>query len=329
MADQIAGFLSVALCTYNGERFLQDQLNSILRQTVRPGEMVVCDDCSVDRTLSILKAFEAAAPFPVQIKSNEHRLGAAGNFMQAIALCRYEWVLLSDQDDYWLENRIALFQAEIQANPDARIIQSDGLILRDGQVQQHERLWRSHHLSLRDVQMIQTGHAEKLLLRQVFLTGAAMAVSRRFAVQVPDPAPGFLHDEWLGWFAGNHIRLLQTATFLYRQHEQQVTGVDNASQSQLKRLLRPNDHSSVSLSQAIEKYHALSLALAEPSSEISAVIRRQLEDKIQFLKKRSQYSRSIPVRLFQICGSLLCGHYRLYSNGWRSLLKDLLQTDRL
>lgn len=329
MVGQIESRLSVALCTCNGERYLQEQLASINLQTIQPTEMIICDDCSVDQTMIILRKFKAIAPFPVQIKTNERRLGAAANFMQAIRMCQTEWVLLSDQDDIWMENRIACFISAIQANPDAYIIQSDGLILRGEKRSQYEQLWRSHHLGNKAVQIIQTGHAEKLLPKQVFLTGAAMAVAHRFAIRVPNPASGFLHDEWLGWFAGNHIRLIPEATFYYRQHNQQITGVDNSIPSQIRRLIRPEDHTSVSLNAAVEKYQLLNRAMLDASIEISAVNIQNLGRKIKFLIKRSHFGNSTPIRIFRICESLIYGHYWNYASGWRTLIKDLLHTDRL
>ena len=55
--------VSIALATYNGERYLQEQLNSFLHQTRLPDEIIACDDCSTDRTMDILKSFAKSAPF--------------------------------------------------------------------------------------------------------------------------------------------------------------------------------------------------------------------------------------------------------------------------
>ena len=63
--------ISIALCTYNGARYLQKQLDSIADQTVLPGELVACDDGSSDETVEILKAFSEKAPFPVHVHIND------------------------------------------------------------------------------------------------------------------------------------------------------------------------------------------------------------------------------------------------------------------
>ena len=93
--------VSVALCTYNGTRYLKDQIDSIASQTRVPHELVVCDDCSSDDTVKILEAFASRAPFPVRLSVNPTNLGSTKNFAQAIALCRGDIIALCDQDDVW------------------------------------------------------------------------------------------------------------------------------------------------------------------------------------------------------------------------------------
>jgi len=93
--------VSVALCTYNGARFLDAQLASLAAQTYRPLELVVCDDRSTDDTLAVLAKFASTAPFPVHIVQNEAQLGYKANFKKAARLCRGELVAFCDQDDVW------------------------------------------------------------------------------------------------------------------------------------------------------------------------------------------------------------------------------------
>jgi len=99
--------ISVALGTYNGDNYLQEQLDSLAKQTILPYELVVCDDGSEDKTVEILKSFAASAPFPVHIYVNETNLGFADNFLKAAKLCKADWIAFCDQDDVWLTNKIA------------------------------------------------------------------------------------------------------------------------------------------------------------------------------------------------------------------------------
>ena len=73
--------ISVAMATFNGKKFILDQLESIRKQTVLPCELVVCDDGSTDGTIDIIEKFSKSAPFPVRWYLNENNLGYADNFL--------------------------------------------------------------------------------------------------------------------------------------------------------------------------------------------------------------------------------------------------------
>lgn len=93
--------ISVALCTYNGEKYLREQLESILSQKIPVNEIVVCDDCSSDETISILNQYREKFPALFKIYQNEENLGYVKNFEKAMSICSGEIIFLSDQDDIW------------------------------------------------------------------------------------------------------------------------------------------------------------------------------------------------------------------------------------
>lgn len=100
--------ISVAMATYNGARFIKEQLDSFARQTLLPAELVACDDGSTDGTFEILSQFAKEAPFPVRVYRNEARLGYRDNFLHALELCSGDLVAFSDQDDIWLPEKLAV-----------------------------------------------------------------------------------------------------------------------------------------------------------------------------------------------------------------------------
>ncbi len=106
--------ISVALTTYNGESFLQQQLDSIVAQTQRPDELVVTDDQSTDKTWAILTHFAETAPFPVRLNRNDASLGWRGNFMYTLSMCTSELVVLCDQDDVWHPDKLASAAAAME-----------------------------------------------------------------------------------------------------------------------------------------------------------------------------------------------------------------------
>ena len=87
------------MCTYNGAEFLPAQWESILAQSRRPDEIVVCDDGSSDQSRSLLEKFAAESPIPVALYFNQTNRGSVKNFEQAIRLCKGEVIALSDQDE--------------------------------------------------------------------------------------------------------------------------------------------------------------------------------------------------------------------------------------
>jgi len=105
---------SIAMATYNGEKYLPQQLNSLAEQTLPPSEVVICDDSSKDSTPDIVRRFAATAPFPVRFVRNERRLGYHDNFMKAAGLCTAEYVAFCDQDDMWLPEKLAVTQQYIR-----------------------------------------------------------------------------------------------------------------------------------------------------------------------------------------------------------------------
>ncbi|MGI4744834.1 MAG: glycosyltransferase, partial [Janthinobacterium lividum] len=79
--------ISIAMATYNGARYLRQQLDSLARQTYLPAELVVTDDMSTDGTEAVVMEFAATAPFPVRFFRNEQRLGYRHNFTRAVSYC--------------------------------------------------------------------------------------------------------------------------------------------------------------------------------------------------------------------------------------------------
>lgn len=106
-ARQEATSVSIVMSTFNGERFLDEQLDSLASQTSLPLELIVADDCSTDRSLAVVEVFAQRAPFPVVIKVNDRRLGYGQSFLSAATLARGEFIAFCDQDDIWHPEKLA------------------------------------------------------------------------------------------------------------------------------------------------------------------------------------------------------------------------------
>ena len=97
--------ISIAMTTYNGEKYLREQIDSILSQTIQDFELIVGDDCSTDSTWDIIEDY-AKRDNRFHIYKNTVNIGFLKNFEKAIELCQGDYIALSDQDDIWTENHL-------------------------------------------------------------------------------------------------------------------------------------------------------------------------------------------------------------------------------
>jgi glycosyltransferase involved in cell wall biosynthesis len=118
--------VSVALATYNGANYIDEQLASLAGQQLVPDELVVADDASSDDTLARVEKFAAAAPFPVRVHRNGNRVGYRANFMGAASLCQAELIAFCDQDDIWEPRKLALCLKPF-ADPEVLLVYHEAL----------------------------------------------------------------------------------------------------------------------------------------------------------------------------------------------------------
>ena len=114
--------ISIAMATYNGSKYIQEQLESFLSQTYQPFELVVCDDCSTDNTVSIINEFSERCNFPVRVYVNDRNLGFSGNFLKCASLCTAEWISFSDQDDVWLPEKLSIVASLISSSQNEDLV---------------------------------------------------------------------------------------------------------------------------------------------------------------------------------------------------------------
>ena len=121
--------ISIAMCAYNAARFLREQLDSFTAQTRPPDELVVCDDASNDGTAEILSAFARTAPFDVRVTIQPRNIGRIANFNETISRCRKDIIFLSDADDVWHADKLAVMSRALAAAPSATGVFCDAEIV--------------------------------------------------------------------------------------------------------------------------------------------------------------------------------------------------------
>jgi hypothetical protein len=218
--------LSVALCTYNGCRFLPAQLDSYLAQTTQPYEIVACDDDSDDDTVSLLEDFARRAPFAVRVVRNDTRLGPTKNFEKAIGLCSGDVIATSDQDDIWLPDKLAVTLAALDRIPRCGLAFTDAEVVEEDLRPRGHSMWDAIQFRSPARRQVRQGRTFEVLLRQWVVTGATMMFRSELRPHVLPIPPQWTHDGWTALMisAMAPVAMVERPTVLYRQHAAQQIG---------------------------------------------------------------------------------------------------------
>ena len=221
--------LSVAFIVYNGSNYMEQQLDSILHQTVKLDEIVVCEDNSTDNTREILKKYNKANPGLFKILYNTQNLGSNKNAEKAIQHCTGDIVFLSDHDDEWLPNKVERTLQYFEQNPQMNGVFSNGYLMNAlSEVDSQNALWDSMSFPFNQLKNNPALLREYIHTNENSATGAAMAFRRNLAfLDQAFPSIKFLiHDRWISMNLSNDKSLgfMEDKLIKYRLHPKQETG---------------------------------------------------------------------------------------------------------
>lgn len=224
--------ISVIMATYNGAKYLEKQLNSIVKQSYAPSELIVSDDHSNDGTLDVLNKHN-----DLVIYQNKNARGVISNFKYAASKANSaNYLAFADQDDIWLPGKLlfslkALKAIEVEALP--CMVYSDSIVINSNDEVVSESLW-----SLLGFDLYQ--HKLPTVLFGNPAGGCTMLVNPELAKYISTiPDDCLMHDAWLTLVAYTFgvVSILSESVLKYRQHETNVTFSDAyKKQSRLKRV---------------------------------------------------------------------------------------------
>ncbi|URR35480.1 glycosyltransferase family 2 protein [Thermosynechococcus sp. HN-54] len=320
--------ISIAMATYNGEKYLQEQLDSFLKQTCLPDELIVSDDCSNDNTVQILKNFTNYAPFEVKIYKNERNLGYAANFENALKQTSGNIIFLSDQDDVWFPNKIEYVIKIAQQNDQYLLYTNDAEIcLADGTSTGLTKLGQTLSLGLSE---------------KDFTAGCCMAIRKELKdIALPIPTKFYGHDHWLDKLSNilEAKKVIPSVLQLYRRHGENTSSwiVSCTKKQTLVDLiiykLTYNGNPSLELDQLNSEIDALSAIINSPliTDSMREKINREIHEcKVkELIRKKRLKIQAMPHihRIRYVLRLLLLGDYKYYS-GWQSAIKDLVSKSR-
>ncbi len=313
--------VSVAMCTFNGEKYLGEQLESIARQTKLPDELVICDDCSTDDTLTILHQFAGEAHMEVRVVVNEANLGSSANFDKAISLCTGDIIFLTDQDDVWFEQKVEQMLAEF-TSPHVNLVFTDGAVIDKNGKSLGYTLWHAFGFSPKWQAKWVGGSAVDVLLRCNVVTGATMAFRSQLRHSILPLGSSWVHDAWIAIIAAAFFepRFLAKPLIYYRQHGANQLGagglfarsrIAKASRGRIGKL-------------QTERQGWVQMLLRMRELQMTQEIGVKVEAKMAHLGRRERLlTQKSSIRLVGVVRELMSGGYHRYGKGMVTAMLDL------
>jgi glycosyltransferase involved in cell wall biosynthesis len=221
-ADQ--PLVSIALCTYNGEKYLRQQLDSLLAQSYSNLEIIIVDDASIDGTIALLKQYQGDNS-NIKLVLNEQNIGFNQNFKKAIELCTANLIAIADQDDIWESEKISLLVDNIGDNlllyHDSAYIDQEGNLTGKNTT--------SHHRFV-------SGNCAENLIYYNCISGHACLIKKELLSLTPEFDPAFYYDWWLAYTAActGKINFITQKLVRHRKHSASSTGNDKTDARKLR-----------------------------------------------------------------------------------------------
>ncbi|HEY6245977.1 MAG TPA: glycosyltransferase family 2 protein [Pyrinomonadaceae bacterium] len=323
--------ISIAMCTYNGAHYLSEQLASIVAQTRQPDELIVCDDASVDETLTVLQDSTRNAPFQVSVVENPRRLGSTKNFEHAIELCRGDVIFLCDQDDIWVEKKLAEMEQEFIQEPDVDLLFTDADLIDEKGQPLGRTMWQALRFDEASKRKIRSDSAYELLDRREVVTGATMAFRSKFkdlVLPIPENIP-LIHDGWIATMISHagKLEFIEEPLIRYRQHGSQQLGAPQTVRDSRSRITRLNElaQRAMDFGQELKKAESLQQRMYATRDRYQFVGKQNVDQLLLHFRTRESIAKAKLANAPAIIRELVAGRYHRYSRGFSSAVKDILR----
>lgn len=218
--------IAIAMATYNGEKYIAEQINSILEQSYSNWVLFVHDDNSSDNTVSIIRKYQIEYPEKIIFLDDNISFGnPQDNFSYIITNIpsNYEYYMFADQDDFWLKNKIELTlnkMLEINNKYIPKIVHTDLFIVDSELNIINSSMWNFQKIDYKEINT-------KKLLTQNNVTGCTMMFDKNVKdLFFPIPQESLMHDWWIAVNVSHYgiIKYIEEPTIYYRQHSANSVG---------------------------------------------------------------------------------------------------------
>lgn len=232
--------ISIGICTLNGEKYIKQQLESVINQTQKPDQIVLCDDGSIDKTTDIAKEILSLSGIDYLISINEKRQGLHNNFTKCFDLCNGDIIFSCDQDDVWKPNKIEKFLKYLKNDylfvySNAEVVDQNGIIIKSD-------FWRDiYGLSFSELSLDQY---KLLLLKTMCVAGCDIAFRKDLFEKIKPIPYHYIHDSWIAICAPlfGKIAFIDEPLIAYRMHSNNTSGFKVQPQEIKKKFAKGNKH---------------------------------------------------------------------------------------
>ncbi len=325
--------LSVALCTYNGEKYIIEQLDSIAGQSVTVDEVVICDDVSTDNTVKLVQDYTFTAPYNIRLFRNEINLGSNRNFEKALSLCNGDIIFLCDQDDVWMPHKVETIKNYLDNNPAKNVVFTNAFIVNE-QLEIQNDLWDYMEFNENAREQWNSGHSfVHLVEKNNCVTGATMALKKEMLSKLLpfDSMNHWIHDGIIALKASinNEIGFINDKLVLYRQHGNQQMGVGKekpifkavSDKIRFLRWIKKDQELETQLQDLLQIQRWISIDDRHADF---------LHQRIRHLERRKRMSeKNLVLKFFPVMKEWISGNYKQSLNfrsskTWTYVIKDLI-----
>lgn len=263
--------IDILLASYNGEKYIAEQIESILNQTYTDWFLYIKDDCSTDNTINIILDYEKRYQDKIKVILSDKPTGSAkNNFFSMIQYSKNDYIMTCDQDDVWLQDKIKITingmkhaerknqNVPILVHTDLKVVDSELNVI-------SESLLNMQNLDSR------RGELNHLLIQNI-VTGCTVMANRSLLNHITIiPRQAIMHDWWMALIASalGNIVFIEKPTMLYRQHDNNSVGAKDVKSTNYLFLMLLKISS---IKQSLDKSY-------EQSKELHLILNNYLNEK--------------------------------------------------
>lgn len=315
--------VSVALCTYNGAKYLVEQMDSLLNQTHLPDEIIISDDGSTDGTVSIIETYQAKFGGRIKFFQHDVNLGVFKNFPFAIGQCTGDIIFTCDQDDYWLPSKIEKHLERHQSDTSIDVVYSNADVVLESVERYLYPLWEQKTILDQE-----NGQASvvSLLYKGKSIAGCCMSFKRAILSTITPFPDQIYHDDWIATTSCvmGKISGISESLIKYRQHGRNAVGIVRGTKLSFYKSLFTNVPFYYKSDQYIHHRNQLIYAAMESNELLSNKIEGfDIESNLVLFENRTNYvERTLKEAFIGLFQNLVHNRYK-HHHGFFTFLKDL------